>query len=170
MLKHILKFTLTKAYGARIVADEWDAVPGLSNLGQGDVVAELPCGAHLVIELKHLDTRASGRTAMSKRNKNRSYVAQQACAYGRIWQEKLLQNGDSRPVIYASYTNEKGLEYHHNASAAMDVAGISTDAVMAVQQALKRAGDLATSSSSSNGNLDSNRTANRQSWPSYVWC
>lgn len=168
MLKHILSFTLTKAYGARIVADEWEAVPGLSNLGKGDIVAELPCGAHLVIELKHLDTRTPGRTARTRRNRHRSYLEQQACTYGRIWQERLQQQGDTRPVIYASYTNEKGLEYHEKAAAADSASDSTATAVMAVMQALNRAGNISNSSSSkvNGGNSSSSRSSTMLS--SYV--
>lgn len=110
-LKHLLSYNLTKCHGARVVADDW-SLNGQTNLGLGDLVAELPCGAHLVIETKYLNVRTTGPTAQRRRSHHRSYVARQAQTYGKLWQEMLQQKGDNRPVICASFDNETGLKYH----------------------------------------------------------
>ncbi|KAG5181829.1 hypothetical protein JKP88DRAFT_245989 [Tribonema minus] len=71
--------------GCEVLAEEWDVVPGMPNCGVGDLVVELPCGTHLVTEIKFLDFYAHGNTATVKRRKHRREVEQQACRYGSLW-------------------------------------------------------------------------------------
>lgn len=117
MLKRILSLNLSKCYGARIIADEWTPKPGLFHLGRGDLVAELPCGTHLVVELKHLNFVRTGHNQRVMRRKLRREVEEQTIRYGRLWQERLRDQGDFRPVICASYTNEEGLKHFGDPSA-----------------------------------------------------
>lgn len=119
MLKQILSLNLTKSYGVRIIADEWTPKPGLNHLGRGDLVAELPCGTHLVIELKYLKTSKQGHTARVMRNRQRRELEQQTYMYGKLWQERLRDQGDFRPVICASFTNEDGLKHYGTPDAHM---------------------------------------------------
>jgi hypothetical protein len=92
------------------VAAEWEFVPGLTNLGRGDLVfaskpvkynvEHEPCRV-LVVEVKHLTT-ASGKTGRSRRTIMRKKVEAQMRQAMDAWSQRHPQD----EVFGAVYTND----------------------------------------------------------------
>jgi hypothetical protein len=90
-----------EAAGVNLVAREWRVTPDWPQDGTGDLVFELPCGTHLVVEVKWLNM-GTGRTARSRRTRNRGHVCNQARRYADAWAARHPR----RTVKAATFTND----------------------------------------------------------------
>jgi Holliday junction resolvase-like predicted endonuclease len=89
-----------------LVENEWEVNPGYSQAGKGDLVMTDGLGHYAVIEVKHIDTSATGRTAQTRRNNKRKQVKQQAQQYAGEYKKR---QPNARSVKAMTYTNENGL-------------------------------------------------------------
>lgn len=86
-----------------VVDFEYEINPGYTNLGKGDLILADAKNNLLAAEFKYIDLISSGKTARTKRNKDRGKVQEQALIYANMLQRKYPK----AEVNFCSITNEE---------------------------------------------------------------
>ena len=88
---------------------EWEVIDGFTNYGKGDLVFTDSHGNFLIIECKYVNLNETGRTARTKRRKNRRHIEKQTPKYVAAFKWK---TPEAKTVIGLGVTNEKTIQFH----------------------------------------------------------